>query len=496
MAENNGLFLDFALLHFLLRDKKFALEMSKELTVEFFDPKLQVFYATLMKHFQDPSIREVLSLTALIDYCNESELKDQSARFTTIYNKARHLKSNGEEIPETDFRYFLKRLKHRRNIEIIREKQAEVQELMLANPSDPAELNEVLKTTIGEINNLNKIEVFDEGTVGSDSLNMFQEYQNIETDPTTFRGVTVGFPSLDNMTNGFQKGELSIICGMEGSGKSLLMMNWAINAWLGTNNPNTDEIAHNGHNILYYTLEMPRSNKGEFTQAAYLNKRIMCAVAELEFSEVRNGTLGDADKAYLEKTCKFMQEYERLHNRFYVVDIPRGARCEDIETKYLEVREKMNIDLVVIDYMGIMAADGDVPDHLAQGHIAEGLHEFARTYNIATLTAAQLNRPQGTKGQSLDKQSYNNTRLARSAMIGQNANNVFMIATRDEEELKDDMELYITKFRDGQKGKLVFTKRFNKMRVYDGSPLKPADPEVSLFEDIGNEEEEPKAQQI
>ena len=121
----NGLFLDFVLLHYLIRDKKFALEISKDLGVEFFDSKVQVFYGTLMKHFMDPDIREVLSLTALIDYSKDGDLKNQSDRFAAIYNKAKNLTIDDGEIPESDFKYYLKRIKSRRNIQIIQERFGE-----------------------------------------------------------------------------------------------------------------------------------------------------------------------------------------------------------------------------------------------------------------------------------------------------------------------------------------------------------------------------------
>lgn len=483
MSSNLGL--DFTILHYFLRDKKFALEVSKEVKPEFLDSRVQVFFSALLANFVDPSVREVLSIGALLDFCSYTGLSAHAETFKSIYQKAQGLTLGGEVPSEQDFRYYLKKLKSRRNVEIARNKFEALQDLFSAPVVGPDEVNRLFKEAVTDINSLNQIDVFDEGSVGEDVDNMIAEYYAIEKDPTPFRGVTVGFPSLDNITNGFHKGELSVICGMEGSGKSLLMMNMGINAWLGTNTPGTADIARNGHNVLYFSLEMPRSNKGEYTQGAYLNKRVLTAVSELEFYKIRNGSLSDLEKEHLIETADFLKKYEQDYNKLYVADIPRGTKVSDIESKFLEVREKMEVDLVIIDYMGIMSCEGEVPDHLAQGHIAEGLHEFARTYNLPVVTAAQLNRPQGSKGQSLDNQSYNNTRLARSAMIGQNANNVFMIATRDGEETKDDMLFHITKMRDGKKECLVFTKAFNKMKVYDGSPFSAHDPEVITFEDLG-----------
>jgi replicative DNA helicase len=476
--------LDFIILYYALKEKKYALEVFKDTDIEFYDHRLQLFYSVLAKHFNDPTIREVLSKTAVVSYATTDLSPDQAKRFEVIYEKAEALKIGGESPPEVDFRYYLKRLKDRRNVQIARERQAALEELLKAKPTSE-DIMGLFQAAVKDLSALNAIQVFDEGTVGADVANMLEEYEVIAKDPTPFRGVLTGFESFDILSNGFQKGELIVICGLEGSGKSLLMMNMGINAWLGTNTLDTNQIAHNGNNILYFTLEMPRSNKGEFTQGAYLNKRILSSVADVSFQDLRNGRLSPVEYDRLQKATKFIDQYEQDHNKFHVIDIPRGAKVEDIEAKYLEVKEQMDIDLVIIDYLGIMAADSDVPDHLSQGTIAAGIHELARTYNVPFLTAAQLNRPTGQRKQSLDGQSFNNTRIARSAMIGQNANIVMIIETRDDEELEDEMIVHITKMRDGERKRLVFTKLFHRMRIIDGAPVSADDPETADFEDIG-----------
>lgn len=477
----DGVGLDLTLLHYYLRDRKFALEISKEVSEEFLDEKVQLFFSILNNNFLDPDIKEVLSLNALLDYADVNGFSEHKVRFNNIYQKAKNFKIAGQEPEESDFRYYLKKIKERRNIQIVKESMGTLTDLLAGQPT-AEEVNKVLGITLKDINALNQIQIFDEGTVGEDAQNMLDEYEAIAANPIGMRGVTVGFPSLDNRTNGFQKAELIIICGMEGSGKSILLQNMGVNAWLGSNTIDSDEIVENGHNVLYFTLEMPRSNRGEPTMGAYLNKRILSTITQLPFNEIKSGTLSPENKERLIKGVEFIKKYEQYY-KFHVVDIPRGATVQNIESKYLEVSESMDVDIVIVDYLGIMSAGLEVPDHLAQGHISEGLHELARTYNFPCLTAAQLNRPSGGKGQSLNNQSYNNTRLARSAMIGQNANIVMMIETRDDEHIERDMKVHITKFRDGEKGKLVFTKNFACMSVSDGAPFSSYDSEMHDFMD-------------
>ena len=58
------------------------------------------------------------------------------------------------------------------------------------------------------------------------------------------------------------EGELLIIGGPTGTGKSITMMNMAINAYLGKQNPMelppVPEQCVKGHNVLFFTLEMSK----------------------------------------------------------------------------------------------------------------------------------------------------------------------------------------------------------------------------------------------
>ena len=467
--------LDGTILHYALSDRKYMLEVAKSLKQEYFAPPLQLFYGTILKNFLDPSIKEVLSKNALIDYCNTNGLIEQSDKFAAIYDKALNFKLDTGEAPDPrDLKYYIKKIKDRYNMQMLSSASERITNALRINGKSE-DINKLFEATVADIHSLNRIEVLDEGTLGQDVGNMLNEYYAIKNNPDQYCGVKVGFPSLDNITNGFAGSDLVVIAGMSGTGKSLLMMNFAVNAWLGSNTVMNTKIIPDGHNVVYFSLEMPRSNKGSITTGGYFNKRVLSCVSELEMGNIRKGMLLPEEELHLKNTVEFIQRYDD-HKKFYVVDIPRGATPEDIEVKYLELREKMeSIDMVVVDYLGIMAGlDPDESDWKEIGQIAASLHELGRTYNFPVLTASQMNRPQGNN-QSLSAQKYNNLRLARSSGVVDNASIIMQIGNRDDEDARPDMPIILTKFRDGAKGELVFTKAFNRMRVYDGNPLTPDD---------------------
>lgn len=476
--------IDGVILKYAFSGRRYMLDLvNRGIRSEYFAPGADKIFRILFELFTDSSIASVVSQEVFIAHCNKIVQHETATLAASLFERMR-----GLECREQDYTYHLKVFRDRHNMRVARENLDRLQK-GFESGLDTGDINELFHQSWNKIASLNRIEVFDEGTIGVDIANMKAEYEAVEKDTHGYRGVTVGLPSLDGITNGFQPSELIIVAGMEGTGKSLLMMNMGVNAWLGTNGLGKQYLP-TGKNILYFTLEMPRSNRGRFGTAGYLNRRILSCVTELPFSLLRKAALSPTDRKRLMDTMDWIAEYERNHH-FYVVDIPRGATVEDIEIKYQEVREKYPVDLVIVDYMGIMASKvvgrGEDSDWQAQGHIAAGLHEFARSYGVPVVTGAQLNRPQG-KNHSLKDQNYNNTRVSRSAMITQNANVVMQIGCRDQEENYLDMPLYLTKMRDGTKGVITLNKAFDRMRVYDGPPEKSS--ELSQFEDLGAEKTE------
>lgn len=484
--------LDMIILHYALRDRKFMMDLSKAVKADYFDSKYRLFFAHLHSAFLNPNIKEVLSLPAFLDYAG-SRLKTESKtellkHFEALYSQASSLNIDGKEPPGTDFPYFLQKLKERYNA-IVVERSAQTILEGVKEKQDVTHLNKIVSETIKEISAINKAQVFDEGSLGEDIINIYREYHAIKDMPEQFMGIPSGMPSLDSVTKGWHGGELIIIAGFEGSGKSLLCMQFAVNAWLGSNTLETDpeNFATDGKNVVYFSLEMPRSNRGEVTMGAYLNKRMTSCVSGVEFSRLRDGSLSDEDLPVFKKACKFIRSYDK-HKKLYVVDIPRGATVEDIEAKYLEISEKFEVDMIIIDYIGLMKGDDDEADWQAQGNIASGLHELARVYNVPVISPVQVNRPQGTN-HSLNKQNYNTTRIARGSGISQNANVVLQIGQRDNEYIYDDMPIYIIKARDGAKGELNLRKDFARMRVYDNQGVGDDTDSIADLVGIGDYDE-------
>jgi replicative DNA helicase len=249
-----------------------------------------------------------------------------------------------------------------------------------------------------------------------------------------------------------------IIGGSTGSGKSIMMHNMAVNSYLDGINPLEEFIEGRtkGHNILYFSLEMPKEAQ---------ERRISACMANVIANEIRDGKLNSENKMKYFKVLKFQSMFQK---QFHIVDMARGISPREIELKFVEVCDKYSIqfDQVYIDYLGLMKPGFDVKsasDWLELGYVAEGLHEFARAYSIPVVTASQLNRSKDP-----NKSANSTDRIARSSMIPDNANIILQIGSRGEDEYaRIDMPVYITKMREGERGSFTLIKDFARMRVTD-----------------------------
>jgi replicative DNA helicase len=457
--------LDKKILAYALKDKKYTMELSNSVNVKYFSVELQWLFTIINNYFVNPKFKEIPSRDIILEQLNKEYSEDLVNNYIVLFDEIINCTINLSE-----FNWHLEKLRARYNSvvqdeclkKIIKIKKSEIdgQEKILNS-------NEILKETIVNIDSIYKKQIYREGSLASSAKERFERYQQVEENPEIARGILTGFREFDRKTNGLHNGELMIVAGSTGTGKSVLMHNIGVNAYLGSNNPFgiLDNFKNDGHNVLYFSLEMPKDS---------MERRLDSCMGGLYYNQLRDGILSEDDKRKYFNLTKFQLKYDK---NFYTVDMPKGATVREIELKYVEISEFFKPDLVIIDYMGIMSPSNksDNQDWLDLGYISAELHEFARVYNIPVITGSQVNRPkEGTK------QEYTTNRLARSSMVPNNANIIIQIACRDDEDIRSDMEIFITKMRDGEKGGFTLNKDFAKMKVLD----------MSMEVSIGDDEED------
>jgi replicative DNA helicase len=416
-------------------------ELEYDLLRSIFFPKykevLDVLHSYYSRHKTPPSY-EVLK-TLIDKEGGESEL----AEF--IENK---------DCSKNEIGFFVDEIKERYNkylIESLVSRASEVEE----EDESVKDFNDELKKVISKTERLYRKDVFSEGDITDSVENRINQYKYTAENPDQIMGFLTGYQELDDYTWGIKNSEMLVIGGASSSGKSLLMMNMAVNAWLGSNVPSEGITGYDdGKNILFISLEMSKDQ---------LEQRVDANVANIKHRGITRAQLTGGEEDQWMKCLKFQEKYDK---KFYILDMPRGTTMGEIESKYETILGVFKPDAIFIDYLQLMKPTlGQTnTDWLDVGKVSEELHEFCRKKDLPVVTAAQRKAAQKkTSGKRVDDVSLED--LGRSKMIGDNAAIVLIIGNREDESLREDMEIHIVKNRDGAKGKVSLKKAFANSRI-------------------------------
>jgi replicative DNA helicase len=426
--------LDLSILKTIVTNKKCAIDFANECDPKLFSPDIWNAANLIVSYVR--TYKDLPTLRVMTEKLSKGNNEKLVKHVTEVWETLETFTYNDKE-----YKHDLSKLKRRFAEKQISQMKDSLNKLDPANVDLDKTLKEITQT-VHTIKNLNQKKTFERKTL-KEAVPIFREEYNAKMiDPTFDRGMMTGYSVLDNVTDGLRPGELLLIGGESSSGKSMLLMNMAIQMWLQENNVDMEDGFTPGQDVLYFSLEMPFK--------PCLN-RVLSRLSSCPSKLIRNAKLNNEDAIKLKKTLKFISKYP---NQFEIVDYPRGATMEDLEMIYEEVKAYYDPKIIVIDYLGLMDyEDKDMDDWLKLGKISEKIHEFSRVHNVTVLSAVQLNRAKSKEPE--DKIGMH--RIGRSALIMQNANIAVQIETRINEKNYPDMIYHLIKNRDGalEKGTLI-----------------------------------------
>lgn len=423
--------LDFVILKTLVTNKKHALDFVNECDPKLFSPEVWNFANMACGYIR--TYKELPTQRVMVEKLAKGNNEKLIEHVKKMWEQLGNVEYNDRE-----YKHDLEKLKKRyAEKQIVTVKEA-LDKLEPGSMDISRALGEMQKT-VQNIKALSQVKAYDRKTLKEAVPSFREEYNAKMEDPHFDKGVRTGYSYLDNVTDGLRPGELLLIGGESGAGKSMLLMNMAIQIWLQNNTIDMTENFGPGHSVLYFSLEMPFK--------PCLN-RVLARMSGNPSKKIRNASLGTDEANKLKKALRFINNYPY---QFEIIDIPRGATMESMELLYEEAKAHYDPKIIVIDYLGLMNYEGaDMEDWLKLGKISEKIHEFARVHNAIVLSAIQLNRNKGGK-EAEDKIGLH--RIGRSALIMQNANIGVQIETRKNEKDHPDMMYHLIKNRDGELGK-------------------------------------------
>ena len=180
-------------------------------------------------------------------------------------------------------------------------------------------------------------------------------------------GVPSGFTALDQLLTGFHGGELIILGARPSMGKTSLAMNMAGYAAL-----------YGGKSVAVFSLEMPREQ---------IALRLLCSDAKVNMQRVRQGTLSGDDWMRLARSIGPMS------NSRIFIDDTAGITPTQLRSRCRRLMMDKGLDLIVVDYLGLMHADGKVESRqLEVSEISRQLKAIALELKVPLIACAQLSR--------------------------------------------------------------------------------------------------------
>lgn len=394
------------------------------ITKEFFEERYQSLIQEISSHYQQ--YFEVITPSALSESLLDKGFSLDTA--TAIGAVLQDINDDPEleksSMSELDF--FIDRIKKRYTLRECERAAKDFANDIRAGKIDKAK--SLLANTITTIDRVRQGNAVREGTLETFYQKRIDLYNDRKNNPEAYRGVQSGFPALDAATDGYQKGDLILYVGESGGGKSVNLLHTAFQAW-----KERYPGAGRGANVVLFSLEM------DWHQ--YL-RRFDAMHAGLDSYKIKSASLDEEEHG---RWIQCLTRQKEKDNIFYLVDMPSGCTPLFIRNKLEEIRMKFPdnpIDLVVVDYLGIMnpTQQVDGPDWQKQGVISQELKEVARSEKVPILSAVQETRESIKDGGKV--KSKNISIIGRSHMIVTNADIILYLRPHQMEENEEDYEVF------------------------------------------------------
>ncbi len=296
---------------------------------------------------------------------------------------------------------------------------------------------------------------------------MLAELERRAASTSPLAGITTGYRELDELTAGFQKGDLIILAARPSVGKTALAVSFAHTS------------LEAGNSTAVFSLEMSRH---QFSQ------RHCASVANVSLHRMRTGRLQDSEWLALTRSVG------RLAALPLYVDDSSGLTVPEIRSRCRKMKREMGLGLVVIDYLQLMACHQRTTSREQEvSIISRGLKALAKELEVPVLALSQLSRALESRQNRRPQLSD----LRESGSLEQDADVVMFIyrpeiyglKAADGSDLKGIAEIIIGKQRNGPTGSVLLEwiaeyARFEEHALAPASMKegKPYEPEFDRYQ--------------
>ncbi len=274
------------------------------------------------------------------------------------------------------------------------------------------------------------------------------EIEQAKNNKSDVTGVPTGFTHLDRLTSGWQKNALIIVAARPAVGKTAFCLNLAMNAASAAGKP---------FPVAFFSLEMG---------AGELVKRMLSATTEVSMDAITKGRMQEHE--FVQMT----QRMTKLASMPIFLDDQAALNIFELRAKARRLKQKHDIQMIVIDYLQLMQADINKGGNREQeiSKISRDLKSLAKELEIPIIALSQLNRGVESRKESKVPQLSD---LRESGAIEQDADMVMFLyrpeyygINNDEmgQSIEGETHIHIAKNRSGQTDtvKVRFIKEYQK----------------------------------
>lgn len=196
----------------------------------------------------------------------------------------------------------------------------------------------------------------------------FEKIEQLQANNSSVTGVPTGFHDLDEMTAGFQSGDLVIVAARPSMGKTAFTLNIAQHAAISARKP-----------VAFFSLEMSKES---------LVQRILCAEARVDASRLRRGRLLDDEYARLATAAGYLNTAP-----IYIDDTPAISVLEMRAKSRRLKADRPDLALIIVDYLQLMQGNGRTENRQQEvSEISRGLKALAKELDLPVVALSQLSR--------------------------------------------------------------------------------------------------------
>jgi len=208
--------------------------------------------------------------------------------------------------------------------------------------------------------------------INSVLMSTFDQIEELSRLKGRLGGVPTGLYDLDRMLTGLHGGELVLVGARPAMGKTSMALGVAQFAGIQAKRC-----------VAIFSLEMP---------AEQIGLRLLCSAANINMQRVRSGMLTDDEWVKIGDTINDLSTA-----RIYIDDTP-SLTPSQLRSRCRRLMMEQGLDLVVIDYLGLMGTDRRVENRqLEVAEISRQLKAIALELKIPVLACAQLSRANASR---------------------------------------------------------------------------------------------------